>query len=119
MRPGAKVKQPWFVVLKERQPMALAGLWEVWHSPEGERVESCTIIVTDANDRMKPIHDRMPVILPPADWKPWLDPDYSDTGELKSLLRPYPSEEMSAWPVSTLVNNPRYDAPTCIEAVES
>ena len=119
VRSGAKIKQPWFVTLKERQPMALAGLWEVWRSPEGERLESCTIIVTDANELMKPIHDRMPVILPPDDWKTWLDPGYCDTVALKSLLRPYPSEEMAAWPVGTLVNNPRNDTPSCIEAVES
>ncbi len=99
--------------------MALAGLWEVWRSSEGERLESCTIIVTDANELMKPIHDRMPVILPPVEWKPWLDPDYSDTGVLKLLLRPYSSAGMTAWPVRTLVNNPRKDTPSCIEAVES
>jgi putative SOS response-associated peptidase YedK len=58
--PGSKTKQPWFIALKDRQPLALAGLWEKWHSPEGDELESCTIIVTEANELMRPIHDRMP-----------------------------------------------------------
>jgi putative SOS response-associated peptidase YedK len=63
--PGSKTKQPWFIALRDREPMAFAGLWERWRSPEGEDLESCSIIVTDANDLMRPIHDRMPVVLAP------------------------------------------------------
>jgi putative SOS response-associated peptidase YedK len=98
--------------------MALAGLWEQWRSPEGEELESCTIIVTDANNLMKPIHDRMPVILAPEDWGTWLTPENKDTQALQNLLKPYPSEGIVAWMVSTLVNSPRNDLVGCVEALE-
>jgi putative SOS response-associated peptidase YedK len=71
--PGSKNKQPWFIALKDRETMAFAGLWEVWQNPEGVSIESCTIIVTTANEIMRPIHDRMPVILAPGDWDAWLE----------------------------------------------
>jgi putative SOS response-associated peptidase YedK len=115
--PGSKVKQPWFIALRDREPMALAGLWERWRSPEGEDLESCSIIVTDANALMQPIHDRMPVVLAPEDWDAWLEPDAKDTRSLQSLLKPYPAEDMQAWPVSTKVNSPRNDSVECLEAV--
>ena len=114
--PGSKVKQPWFITLEESQVMALAGLWERWRSPEGEELESCSIIVTDANEIMRPIHDRMPVILAPGDWGAWLETDAKDAGYLQSLLKPYPAEGMEAWPVSTKVNSPRNDSVECMEA---
>lgn len=97
--------------------MALAGLWEQWRSPEGEELESCTIIVTDANDIMKPIHERMPVILVPEDWDTWLEPENKDAQTLQNLLKPYPSEGIAAWMVSTLVNSPRNDSVGCVEAL--
>jgi putative SOS response-associated peptidase YedK len=115
--PGSKVKQPYFIGLRDQEPMALAGLWERWRSPEGDELESCSIIVTDANDLMRPIHDRMPVILDPADWDAWLAPDAGDLGVLQGLLRPFPAEAMAARPVSTRVNSPRNDIPECLEAV--
>ena len=114
-RPGSKVKQPWFIALRDRAPMAFAGLWERWQSPDGESVESCSIIVTDTNALMQPIHDRMPVILAPADWDTWLDPDTKDTAALQALLQPYPAEAMEAWPVSTRVNHPGNDSRECLE----
>ena len=70
-------------------------------------VESCVIITTDANDALQPIHDRMPVILPEDEYDRWLDPNCEDLGTLQELLKPYPSEEMTAFPVSTLVNSKR------------
>ncbi|MDD5493761.1 MAG: SOS response-associated peptidase [Dehalococcoidia bacterium] len=114
---GTKTKQPWFMVLKDREPMAFAGLWEQWRSPEGEELESCSIIVTEANEIMRPIHDRMPVILAPGDWDAWLEPDAQDTQALQALLKPYPAEGMAAWPVSTKVNSPRNDLVECVEAL--
>ena len=66
------VKYPWYITFKSGEPMALAGLWETWHPNEGETVESCCIITTDANKLMEPIHDRMPVILDIEQWKTWL-----------------------------------------------
>ncbi|MGR8933891.1 MAG: SOS response-associated peptidase [Gammaproteobacteria bacterium] len=113
-RPEEKIKQPWFIVLRDREPMAFAGLWERWRSPQGEELESCTIIVTAANALMMPIHDRMPVILAPADWNAWLQAGIANVRMLQSLLQPYPPEKMDAWPVGTQVNNPRYDAISCL-----
>ena len=115
--PNAKTKQPWFITLKNDEPLAFAGLWEDWTSPEGEVLESCCIIVTTANDLMRPIHDRMPVILDPSNWETWLDPTNKDQTTLLALLQPYPAKAMMAWPVSTHVNNPRHDAPDCREQV--
>ena len=111
---GSKTKQPWFIVLRDRMPMAFAGLWEQWRSPEGEIVESCTIIVTEANALMQTIHDRMPVILPADDWDAWLSPVTRDTEKLQSLLKPYKVEDMTTWPVSTQVNSPKLDSDGCI-----
>jgi putative SOS response-associated peptidase YedK len=115
--PDSKTKQPWFIALRDREPMAFAGLWERWRSPEGEELESCSIIVTDANELMRPIHDRMPVILAPGDWDAWLEAVTKNAGGLQSLLKPYPAEGMTAWPVSTMVNSPRNDSVECVEAM--
>jgi len=112
--PGSKTKQPWFIVLGNQEPMAFAGLWEQWRSPEGEELESCSIIVTDANELIKPIHDRMPVILAPDDWNAWLETDAKNVQALQNLLKPYSAEDMAAWPVSTTVNSPRNDTAECI-----
>jgi putative SOS response-associated peptidase YedK len=116
-KPGSKAKQPWFLVLRNRLPMALAGLWERWRSPEGEEVESCSIIVTEANTLMQPIHDRMPVILAPGHWDAWLETSSYDARTLQNLLKPYPNEDMAAWKVSTKVNSPKNDFEECIEAL--
>ena len=114
---GSKVKQPWFIALRDREPMAFAGLWERWRSPEGKELESCSIIVTDANEIMRPIHDRMPVILAPGDWGAWLKSDAEDAQALQNMLKPYSAEDMAAWPVSTKVNSPRNDSAECVEVV--
>lgn len=111
----SKSKQPWFIALKDGQPMGFAGLWERWTSPEGEALESCCIIVTEGNDLMRPIHDRMPVILDPSCWDAWLDPEIKDPSFLQALLKSYPAEAMTARPVGRQVNNPRHDAPDCLE----
>lgn len=115
VRPGTKTKQPWYIALRDRKPMAFAGLWERWRSPQGEALESCTIIVTAANELMRPIHERMPVILAPGDWNVWLQPaDDKNAQRQQKLLQPYPADDMAAWPVGTQVNNPRHDAISCI-----
>jgi putative SOS response-associated peptidase YedK len=108
-------KQPYFVGLKNDHPFGLAGLWEQWEKG-GEPVESCTIVTTDANGLMKPIHERMPVIIPHEQYGLWLDPRCQDAEKLTTLLRPYPAEGMVAYPVSTMVNNPKNDVPQCVEA---
>ncbi len=116
-RADGRTKQPMWIGLKNKRPFAFAGLWEHWTPAEGEPLESCTIITTEPNDLMRSIHNRMPVILSPASYDQWLDPTNQPTEPLKVLLRPYPSDELAAFPVSTLVNNPRNDAPQVLEPV--
>ena len=112
-----KQKQPMWIGLKSKRPFAFAGLWEHWTPAEGEPIESCTIITTEPNKLMQNIHNRMPVILTPHDYDLWLDPTMQQVETVKPLLRPFTSEELVAYPVSTLVNNPRHDAPQCLEPV--
>ena len=102
--------------LKSGQPFAFAGLWESWTSPDGEVIESCTILTTEANKVLRPIHDRIPVIIAPEDHGRWLDPA-TPLEAVLDLLRPFPAEEMERFPVGTLVNNPRNESPQCVEQV--
>ena len=111
-------KRPWFITLRDTDVFAFAGLWERWKNPQdgNEIIESCTIITTASNELVKPLHDRMPVILERADYERWLSRQTTDK-ELVGLLRPFSSEKMTAWPVSTLVNSPTNDSPECIKPV--
>lgn len=108
-------KQPHYIHRQDQQPFAFAGLWEHWQGPEGKTVNSCTIVTTDANELLRPLHNRMPVILEAKDYELWLDPDVQQTEPLQPLLHPYPSEEMTAYPVSTHVNRPTNNDLTCIQ----
>jgi putative SOS response-associated peptidase YedK len=114
--PTGGKKQPYYIHLRDGQPFAFAGLWERWDRG-AEPVESCTILTTAANDLMRPLHDRMPVILSPGDFATWLDPAAQEGEKLAPLLVPYHGEDMTAYPVSTVVNSPRNDDPRCIEPV--
>jgi putative SOS response-associated peptidase YedK len=111
----ADKKQPHHFRFGDRRPFAFAGLWERWIDPDGERVDSCTIITTTPNDLVREIHDRMPVILDPADYEEWLEPVQLTQERLDALLVPHPPDDMEAVAVSTTVNNPRNDSPVCIE----
>ena len=111
-----KQKTPMRIVLKTGEPFAFAGLWSRWKSPEGESVHSCTIITTQPNGLVEPIHDRMPVILSPESAPIWLDPGIDDPSRLSQLLTPYPSDEMEAYAVLDAVNSSRSDTPECIQA---
>ncbi len=108
-------KQPYYVRLREGQLFAFAGLWERWTGPQGQEIESCVLLTTSPNDLLRPIHDRMPVILHPDDYALWLDPAVDDRTRLQALLQPYPSDEMEAYPVGRRVNDPHNDDPRCIE----
>jgi putative SOS response-associated peptidase YedK len=110
-----KDRQPYAVGLADRGLMALAGLWETWRSPAGERLRSFTIVTTAANALLAELHDRMPVILAPQDWPAWLGETQADPVELKSLLVPYPSEDMVIWPVDKRVGNVANKDPVLIE----
>jgi putative SOS response-associated peptidase YedK len=110
--PGRKL--PWRITLKNGEPFAFAGLWERWEkAPDGVPVESCTIITTSADQLVRPLHDRMPMILAPDDYAAWLGEDA--IREVGELLRPFPSEAMRAYRVSTAVNNVKNSGPECIE----
>jgi putative SOS response-associated peptidase YedK len=106
-------KQPYYIHMKDGTPFAFAGLWESWR--DGEEIRSCTIITTEANELVGEVHHRMPVILPPEDYGLWLDPEFEEKEALTSLLRPYKSGDMEAYPVSRRVNSPSNNAPACIE----
>lgn len=109
-------KQPMWISRKDRLPFAFAGLWEHWKPAEGESLETCTIITTEPNDIMAPIHNRMPVLLNPASFDQWLDLE-APVEPLKAFLRPCPGAELQAWPVSPLVNNPRNNAPQLLDRI--
>ena len=113
----ANGKQPFYFCGKDSQPMALAGIWASHEYPGGHLIRSCSILTTAANSLMRPIHHRMPVILPQADWKFWLDLPGEKVETLLSLLRPLPAELMQAWPVSREVNSPAFDQPQCVEPI--
>ncbi|MBF2029713.1 MAG: SOS response-associated peptidase [Oscillatoriales cyanobacterium C42_A2020_001] len=115
---GTKQKQPYYFQLENHSLFGFAGLWEHWESPAGELLETCTILTTEANEVLRPIHDRMPVILHPDDYDTWLDPTLNTSAKLQPLLRPYPVDEMQAYPVSPLVNKADCDRPDCIEPLE-
>jgi putative SOS response-associated peptidase YedK len=112
--PGSGGKTPMYIRLESREPFALAGLWERWHSPHGDEVLSCTIITTTPNSLLTTIHDRMPVILPPDTYDEWLDPGEKQPQALDHLLKPYPADEMEAYAVTPLVNSPTNEGPECI-----
>jgi len=106
-------KQPYHMRRRDGAPFAFAGLWERWEGADGA-IESCALLTTNSNELMRPIHDRMPVILDPADFELWLDPHMQDLEMLQGLLRPYPAEAMIAYPVRPVVNNARNDGPQCV-----
>jgi putative SOS response-associated peptidase YedK len=111
---GTGGKQPFAIRPREGGLFSFAGLWESWHDPHGEVIESCTILTTEANDVMRPLHERMPVIMDPASDALWLDPG-ADAATLHALLVPYPGEKMEAFPVNTWVSNARNQGPRCLE----
>ena len=111
--PTGRTKTPMRIVLKSGELFVFAGLWDTWKDPEGKEIRSYTIITTNAIDVLKPIHDRMPVILKPEDEDAWLNPGM-DVMKLMDLLKPYLGK-MEAYPVSKLVNSPRNDTVECIQ----
>jgi putative SOS response-associated peptidase YedK len=113
-RPGGGAKVPHYIRLESGEPFAFAGLWENWNAPDGSEVKSCTIITTEPNDLVIKVHNRMPVILPTSAYDDWLDPNEREPGSLQDFLKPFPAIEMMAYPISTLVNNPKNDLPEVI-----
>jgi putative SOS response-associated peptidase YedK len=103
-------KQPYHFHLADGAPFAFAGIWE-----ETGDQPACAIITTEANELVRPVHDRMPVIVPREQFGLWLDPDQHQAAEMLPLLVPYPAERMSAVAVSTRVNSAKYDGPECVQ----
>src|SRR4029450_10563203 len=106
-----------WVYLKSKEPFAFAGLWGVWRKPDGKRGESFTIITTEPNELVRPVHNRMPVILSREDEGQWLDVSRTSFAKAQSLLKPLPAELMDAHDVSPIVNSAKYDGPECIRPV--
>ena len=111
---GGREKQPWHIHRPDDSPLAFAGIWERWEADDGSALETCAIITTAANSRMDPIHHRMPVILEPADFPAWLDPEHDDRDRLESLMVPCPDEELVTEPIDTWVNRPANEGPDCL-----
>jgi len=115
---GRAKKQPWYFRRKDGDTVAFAGLWSVWRPQRGSdegRIVSCSIVTGEPNDLVRPIHDRMPVMLPPSAWGAWLDPANDDVGTLQELLVPAPAELFEAIPVVDAVSNVRNDGPHLLE----
>ncbi|MFD2615622.1 SOS response-associated peptidase [Paenibacillus gansuensis] len=113
-------KQPMRIQMKHRGIFSMAGLYETWSDPAqpGRSIATCTILTTAPNSLMEPIHDRMPVILRREDEDIWLSRDMTDKERLLQLCRPFPSEEMMAYPVSPLVGSVKNESPECIQEAE-
>ena len=110
-------KQPMYFTMNDGAPFALVGLWERWEGPDGTVIESCTTLTTEPNEVVSPIHDRMPVILPPEAYALWLDPRVTEPQRLVPLLGSYPAEAMRVHAVSPQVNSASAEGPACIEPV--
>ena len=112
-----KTKTPMYIRRRDHKPFAFAGLWELWRSDDGTELPTCTIVTGEPNELVKPIHDRMPVILTAEAMRRWLEPAELPPEELMELRVPYPADQMQATPVGRAVNSPRNDSPDCIESM--
>jgi putative SOS response-associated peptidase YedK len=115
---SGKKKEPVAIRLWDGSPFAFAGLWERWEGADGQPVESCAILTTEANELVKPIHDRMPVILRPENYDAWLDPSVQQPDLLQPLLAPFDQAAMTLFPVNPWVNDARHEGPRCLERVD-
>jgi len=115
----AGAKQPFLFRRPDHEPIAIAGLFEVWHGQGGEVIESVTLLTTEANARVRPVHDRMPVILDARDFDRWLDREGRDAETVSGLMVPCPADWLESVAVDPRVNNARFDDPRCIEPFES
>jgi putative SOS response-associated peptidase YedK len=116
---GRRATLPYRITLTSREPFAFAGLWDRWQQPNGTVLDTFAIVTTTANDVLRPIHDRMPVILQPEDEAVWLDLESRDLRAVTALLRSPVLEDLSAYEVSALVNSPANDRPECLRPVSA
>jgi putative SOS response-associated peptidase YedK len=113
-RKEGKRKVPMWFHLKSKEPFAFAGLWDVWRRPDDSDLETFTIVTTESNELMRPVHNRMPVILRREDEEQWLDVSGARFEKARFVLKPYSAELRDAHDVSTLVNKPENDSSECI-----
>ncbi len=116
-RAVGREREPYFIRLTSRRPFVMAGVWDRWRGNGAEPLVSCAIVTCAANELLAPIHDRMPVIVPPDARAAWLAADTPEPA-LAEILRPYRADEIEAYPVSRLVNSVRNDTPECIRPLE-
>ena len=119
LKAGSGPSRPFFVALATGDPMAFAGLWRRNRLTDGTLLESCAILTTDASPLLRPIHSRMPVILPPANHPLWLDPAVKDPEFAQALLTPVPDRDLAAWEVGRAVSNPRSEGAQLAEPVDA
>ena len=112
-----KAKTPLCFTMADNSVFAFAGIWDSWRSPEGQTIESCSIITTTPNALLADIHDRMPVILTGDAYDPWLDPGFQKAGAICDLLKPFDQALMRRYEVSSRVNLVKNDDPACAESV--
>ncbi|MFO7322856.1 MAG: SOS response-associated peptidase [Chloroflexota bacterium] len=110
-------KRPHFIYLRDEPVFAFAGLWEIWYSPDGDELRTCTILTTAANDLLRPLHERMPVILKRENYADWLEPGEAPIEALIPLMKPYDPDKMALYEVSRMVNRATVDTPELIEPV--
>jgi putative SOS response-associated peptidase YedK len=113
--PGRKAKTPMYIRLRHGDLFAFAGLWDRWISPDGTEIKSLTIITTPPNDLLKPIHNRMPAIIPPEGYADWLRPEEITVQDAQKWLAPFPAERMEAFAVRPLVNSVNNEGSDLIE----
>lgn len=111
---AGKVRQPFYIRRVDGRPFAFAALWEHWHSPSGEPLETCAILTTSANATLAPLHERMPVLLDRKAYAAWIDPNQKPE-RLVGLLKPLAGDLLQIFPVSDFVNSPRNEGPACLE----
>jgi putative SOS response-associated peptidase YedK len=112
-------KIPHLIRRRDGKPLAFAGLWETWHDQSAQQpIETFTILTTRANEVVRPIHDRMPVIVSPCDYETWLDVHEQDAEKLAEILKPAPAAELVAFPVSSRVNSPANDDAECVKKAQ-
>lgn len=113
---GKSLKQPYAIVMKDRSVFGFAGLWEKWtDEASGEVIRSCTIITTEPNALCAPIHNRMPVILDPANYAKWLGEQPASNDALQAMLKPFPAERMACFKIGTRIGNVKYDEASLAE----
>jgi putative SOS response-associated peptidase YedK len=115
--PGQRAKQPFYISSRDGNPLSFAGIWETTKNAEGERLDTCAIITTDANAVVQPIHQRMPVVIGRADWNTWLSTEEVAFEELMALIKPFNADTMQAWGVAHAVNKVSNNDPSLLQPI--